>query len=193
MLPTGPDERNDMKPYTPDARSRARVACAVLLLFAALPAAARCGATDAVPAVPVDIPSLSGITIDGDPSDWAGGGYIVDIIPDESGRLLPAADFDPRLRLGWCGEGLLVLAEVADDVPREHEEERYLWRMDCVELFVAAAVEANGGTISFVDPGGPGSRCRIELPVARTPRSCYNPAVCGILDSQLRSCREEWS
>jgi len=70
--------------------------------------------------------------------------------------------------------------DVADDGPgippeeRERVFERF-YRLDesrssagggaGLGLAIARwAVEANGGTISFVDPGGPGSRCRIELP-----------------------------
>ena len=154
-----------MKRNTGVIRQGIWVVCAVLVASAACTATAFGGRTDAAEASPVGIPILSGITIDGDPADWGTRGYRVEIIPDEDGRLLSAADFDPRLRLGWSDEGLLVLAEVTDDVSREDSEERYLWRSDCVELFVAPAVGGPDFCQLVIAPGnipkGSGLRYRL--------------------------------
>lgn len=55
----------------------------------------------------------------------------------DEGRVRPPADFDPRVRLGWSEEGLLVLATVRDNVPVESDSDRDLWAADSVELFLA--------------------------------------------------------
>jgi predicted esterase len=76
-------------------------------------------------AVPVvssfDIPQLSDIKIDGDPTDWADRGFKVLVMRSGSPRRLPVAQFDAQIRLGWSDRGLLLLADVTD--PEIHESD----------------------------------------------------------------------
>lgn len=87
-----------------------------------------------------DIPFIDGIKIDGLGDDWKGGGFFAGYIPTADGKTRPVEDFDPGFRLAWNEKGLYVLADVIDDVAVEHPEERGLWRLDCVEFFVADSV-----------------------------------------------------
>jgi predicted O-methyltransferase YrrM len=86
------------------------------------------------------IPRLDGITIDGMVEDWGDYGFRVDFIAAPDGRVLPVDDFDVKFRLGWNEQGLLVCADVRDDVAREHESPSRLWQRDCVELFLSGSV-----------------------------------------------------
>lgn len=86
------------------------------------------------------IPLLDGIAIDGSRKDWGDRGFCVDFITAPDGRILPVDDFDVKFRLGWDHKGLLVLAEVHDDIPAEHGNRSRLWQRDCVELFISKAV-----------------------------------------------------
>jgi predicted O-methyltransferase YrrM len=86
------------------------------------------------------IPQISGIEIDGSSEDWGDRGFFVNFITAPDGRILPADDFDVKFRLGWDKQGLLVLAEVHDDIPVEHENPSRLWQRDCVELFLSESV-----------------------------------------------------
>jgi predicted O-methyltransferase YrrM len=89
----------------------------------------------------------------------------VDLLTTPDGDIRPADDFDVAFRAGWNDEGLLVLARVRDDVPREHSEENRLWRLDCLEIFVAEGI---GSTNRYqlvltagADPEQPALRYRI--------------------------------
>jgi predicted O-methyltransferase YrrM len=86
------------------------------------------------------VPRVDGITVDGSSNDWGERGFRVDFLTDPDGGVLPAADFDVIFRLGWNAEGLLILANVRDDIPLEHAQASELWRCDCVEIFVADKV-----------------------------------------------------
>ena len=89
-------------------------------------------------AAPVfDVPLMKGIKVDGKRQDWADGGFRVDLLCPPGSRPLPAQDHDPRFRLGWNDEGLLVLIRVGDDHWIEHAREDWLWRYDSIELFLA--------------------------------------------------------
>jgi len=95
---------------------------------------ARLLAADSPP--PVDVPQVDGITIDGKGDDWGDRGFRVNVLPDENGKLKPAADLDASFRLGWDERGLLVLVNVVDDVADEATNND-LWYGDSVELFYA--------------------------------------------------------
>ncbi|MGB3861589.1 MAG: class I SAM-dependent methyltransferase [Candidatus Aminicenantaceae bacterium] len=97
-------------------------------------------AKDATEKTIFHIPQIESITIDGALEDWGDGGFCVDFITAPDGRVLPVDDFDVKFRLGWDQQGLLLLAEVRDDVPVEHENRSRLWQRDCVELFFSKSV-----------------------------------------------------
>ena len=112
------------------------------------------------------VPRLEGLVVDGRADDWGARGFRVDAMVDSgSGRVRPAVDYDPRFRLGWNEQGLLVLAQVDDDVAEESANDSTLYERDSVELFVAIRqgeprllqVVAAPGT----DPRYPELRCKI--------------------------------
>lgn len=89
------------------------------------------------------IPRIEGISVDGSVNDWAEQGFCVEFLTDPAGRILPPDDFDVKFRLGWNGQGLLVLVSVRDDIPLENENLSRLWQRDCVEIFVAEKLGAD--------------------------------------------------
>ncbi len=101
----------------------------------------------------VNIPRLDGVTIDGSPADWGDRGFRVNILPDASGRLLPADDLDAALRLGWSDQGLLALVTVTDNAPSEHPAEDNLWEADSVELFLSPDWSREGVAQFITSPG----------------------------------------
>jgi len=114
---------------------------------------------------PYRVPRLEDVTIDGAAGDWGDRGFRVDLLTTPDGDIRPADDFDVAFRAAWNDEGLLMLAQIRDDVPREHAETNRLWRLDCLEIFVAAAV---GSTNRYqlvltagADPKQPTLRYRI--------------------------------
>lgn len=84
-----------------------------------------------------DIPLMDKVVVDGNPEDWEGQGFRVDLLLPPRGEPLAASDHSARCRLGWNREGLLVLVAVGDDTWIEHKDEGWLWRYDGVELFLA--------------------------------------------------------
>jgi hypothetical protein len=74
------------------------------------------------------VPKVEGLTIDGDGSDWESRGFLVAILTDPDGKILPAEDFDVRFRLAWDAQGLYVLANVQDDIAMEQGSLSRLWR-----------------------------------------------------------------
>ena len=56
---------------------------------------------------PFDIPRLESIRIDGDLSDWGEHGYRIESLNWEGPPAAPD-DYDPKFRIGWSEEGLLV-------------------------------------------------------------------------------------
>jgi hypothetical protein len=89
------------------------------------------------PALPLrDLPYLAMVTVNGDASDWAEKGLVVRSLPGPAGKLLPAQDFDPSLRMGWNEQGLVILAEIQDDVVYEPSDDEAITDGDCLELFV---------------------------------------------------------
>ena len=74
---------------------------------------------------------------DGEAGDWADKGLKVVSLPGPGGKLRPPEDFDPSFRIGWNGQGILLLAEVKDSVIRTAQGGAPLEGGDCVEVFVA--------------------------------------------------------
>lgn len=100
-----------------------------------------------------EIPKLSGIKIDGDSSDWGERGFRVNVMIGDGGWILPAANFDPRFRLGWNEQGLLALYTVADSSFVESGEDDNLWKGDSVEMFFAPKLGPGVCQQLLVSPG----------------------------------------
>lgn len=113
------------------------------------------GSKLAAPIEPVyAVPLLDGIVIDGSADDWGKRGFKVDALVDfENASVRPAADHDLRFRLGWSEQGLLVCAEVSDDVPVEADADGEIWSKDAIELFMAAKYGEPGILQVMVAPG----------------------------------------
>jgi hypothetical protein len=95
------------------------------------------GAGPPCPTDPVfDLPRLTGVRIDGRPDDWASRGLRIDLLAAVDGGIRGPIDFDPRLRLGWDDDGLLIWAEVPDDAAEEADPDRRLFEADSLEFFV---------------------------------------------------------
>ena len=93
--------------------------------------------TYVTPSLPdCDIPRVA-ISVDGDEKDWGETGLKVVSLPGVGGKLRPAKNFDPSLRVGWNEHGILLLAHVKDDVVRTAPANEPLEHGDCVEVFVA--------------------------------------------------------
>ena len=88
-----------------------RLILPILALFLIFSVSGR-GANEAVT---YDIPRLAGITVDGDSSDWANSGFMIDTVVDRWFRLDSPEDFTVRARLGWDHRGLLFHLAVSDD------------------------------------------------------------------------------
>ena len=99
------------------------------------------------------IPRVAGIAIDGSTSDWTDQGFRVEVMADIEGRFKNPQDFDPQIRLGWSEQGLLVLAEVQDDMFVESDIDRRLFLADSVEFFVGTSREKHDYFMLLVAPG----------------------------------------
>ena len=91
-----------------------------------------------------DVPRVEAVTIDGKIDDWGDRGFHVRSVASREGQMCAPEDFDPSFKLGWNDKGLLVLAQVRDDVIGEHREPGELWRADSMELFMAPGPKPGG-------------------------------------------------
>lgn len=123
--------------------------CVTLLLSFAIPVRA---AADLF-APHYDIPRLNNITIDGKPDDWGERGFRVEVLAPVSGQVSAAAGHEGRFRLGWSEEGLLVLAQVRDDVFTEATNSNTLWEKDSLEMFVGVKHGERNWMQILVAPG----------------------------------------
>ncbi len=108
----------------------------------------------------LDIPKLA-VTIDGDAEDWADGGLRVTSLPGRWGRLFAPENLDPSFRIAWCPEGLLILAQITDNVIHENSNIARLYRGDSIELFMTPRI---GGPESFQVVIAPGADKRHKKP-----------------------------
>ncbi len=99
-----------------------------------------------------DVPQMGKIAIDGKADDWGDGGLRVDVLRGRRRVQLPAADFDPRLRLGWTKEGLAVLVVVRDDRVVESSEEAF-WTHDSIEMYLAGGWDSKEHYQLLMRPG----------------------------------------
>jgi len=120
-----------------------------------------------------DIPKLSTVAIDGDAADWAGGGFRVGWMTHArfgGGDLKGPAEFDPRFRLGWSDEGLLLLLTVRDDSFAPAADDEALWanRADVVIVYVIPERGADAFTRIAIAPNATGVANNVaELPQPR--------------------------
>lgn len=114
----------------------------------------------------VDIPYLTGIQIDGDASDWGDRGFRVEMMTHRNLEGCTADDFEPRYRLGWNDEGLLLLLTVQDDVPIEQSLLKHLWSQDSARISMSSDRAGRPGYVVFVAPGvdpeNPGTKYHFE-------------------------------
>jgi len=101
---------------------------------------------------PRDIPELA-VEIDGKTDDWRDKGLRVTSLPGQRGKMRAPADFDPCFRIGWNREGLLLLAEVTDNVVYEHPDVGRLFSGDSVEFFMAPQIGGKDHFQVVIAPG----------------------------------------
>ncbi len=101
----------------------------------------------------VQAPRIEGIRIDGLAEDWGSDGFRVETMAGADGLRWPASNFDPRFRLAWDSQGLLLLFEIADDKAVEIDTLRRGATMDAVEAFVAESVGSANRYQTLVSPG----------------------------------------
>lgn len=99
-----------------------------------------------------DIPELA-VTVDGKADDWADRGLRVTSLPGARGVMRAPEDLDPCFRLGWCREGLLLLAEVRDNVVYESGDAAQLFQGDSLEFFMTPKVGSPESFQVVVAPG----------------------------------------
>ncbi len=133
-----------------------------------------------------DVPRLDGITVDGDPADWGERGFRIELLTSAGLDMLPADDLEAECRLGWNGDGLLVLVSALDDVPYESRRGDALWEADSIELFVAPGDDCDGEKIwerrMTRSPSHGGSSCarpRWAPPSALAPRRDWDRVCAG--------------
>lgn len=128
-------------------------ALAFILLLHAMSAAPGLAAPTGVASEIFDLPRVNGLTIDGNDADWGYQGLSLGVMLDERGRFQAPADFDPQLRLAWDERGLLVLAHVSDDEPKEHSYIRRMFLGDSLELFVSSGRGIHDYFMLLIGPG----------------------------------------
>ncbi|MHB1457335.1 MAG: sugar-binding protein, partial [Armatimonadota bacterium] len=104
---------------------------------------------------PVEIPYVDGITINADPSDWGDRGFRIEMMgmmnADRWNR--SAGDFLPTVRLGWDKRGIIVLAQVKDNVVKGSDDLPSLYLKDCVELWAGVNGKEPSSYQLAVSPG----------------------------------------
>ena len=109
-----------------------------------------------------DIPLLHDVSIDGSADDWVARGTTIEVMADEKGTVSVPSDHDPRLRIGWNEEGLLLLMEIEDEEIHEHNEDRRLFLGDSVEIFLARHRDARDYVMLILSPGVSEHKVRVK-------------------------------
>lgn len=121
--------------------------CALLLIFAPF-------TVHALETVTFNVPRLDGVVIDGQSDDWDQTGLQVGVMTDDEGGMKSdPADFTPRFRLAWDERGLLLFADVRDQMLNEVDSIETLWMRDSLEIFVAPTYGEDGYYQTVVTPG----------------------------------------
>ena len=108
-----------------------------------------------------DIPRMDNVVIDGKADDWNEGGFQVNLLSPLTlsflaphGHNLPATEnHEPRFRLGWDNNGLLVLATIRDDKWIEQDDIGFLWKYDSIEIFLVSEPGAKDFCQWALSPG----------------------------------------
>lgn len=100
-----------------------------------------------------DIPHLEKITIDGDKSDWKGKGTVVVFFSDAYGNIPQKNDLSATMNIAWTNDGLLLYAEVTDDIAWENKNIRGLWRGDAIDIFMSEKWGVQNTTQIVIAPG----------------------------------------
>lgn len=103
-------------------------------------------------AAPLRIPSLKGIQVDGNPSDWGSSGFRINLFADHKWRSSASLSSKDTVRLAWDQRGLLVLFQVSDSTPYE-DPGKTLWQGTSVELLMADHVGGQNSYHLLVSPG----------------------------------------
>ncbi len=120
-----------------------------------------------------DVPQLE-IEVDGEAEDWGNKGLEVVSLPGPGGKLRSAKDFDPSFRIGWNERGILLLAQVKDNVICTAQEGKPLDGGDCVEIFVTPNRGSSDSYRLVVVPG-----TDAESPTARSRFDDYRKTTSG--------------
>lgn len=88
----------------------------------------------------IHIPVIEKFKLDGNGDEWTDKGFDINMLTSPSGKVLPASDFDVRLKIGWNNKGLLFFAKIRDDLAFEHDQLENLRKYDCIELLVGEEV-----------------------------------------------------
>jgi hypothetical protein len=83
------------------------------------------------------IPRLESILLNGEASDWGGGGFRVDALIPAEGPMPAPQTCAAGMRLGWNDDGLLVWLDVAGGDWSEAEKITELFARDSVEFYLA--------------------------------------------------------
>lgn len=103
-------------------------------------------------AVPLGVPLIKGVTVDGNPSDWGSAGFCINLFADSKGRSSVSLNAKDTVRLGWDKRGLLALFQVSDPTPNESQEVT-LWQGASVELLMADRVGGRNSYHLLISPG----------------------------------------
>ena len=101
----------------------------------------------------VDIPRLTGMTVNADAADWGPRGFRVGWLTHArfaGGDLEGAAEFDPTFRLGWTPRGLVALIVMRDDqlLPALNDQELWANKADVAILYLIP--ERGGDTFTRI-------------------------------------------
>ena len=113
-----------------------KILCSILLLSFSLAGSCRQGLDPVQEEQLIQtIPYLYDIQIDGKPGDWPEEYIPLRLLSDIYGNIPDPSDFSARFRLAWDREGLLVLAEINDDL--RFEDPGRFWNGDGMEIFLS--------------------------------------------------------
>jgi pimeloyl-ACP methyl ester carboxylesterase len=98
-----------------------------------------------------DAPRVSGVSIDGSLTDWAGQGLLIENLASLDGQPVPSANLSARARFAWDDQGFLFAIEVDDNVINEAAID--LYTADSVEFFIARTVGGDDRFQVLIAPG----------------------------------------
>lgn len=128
-------------------------ASALASLMACALVAAPAHAAQAATAPPVyDIPHVAGLTIDGDPADWADRGFAINMMSHQF-KYATWSGQRPRVRVGWSEQGLALLIHVPDQHAVEAADQKHLYRADSIDVYLQDRVGGDQRVQVLASPG----------------------------------------